>query len=114
MFRYLPLILKSSLRNRRRSVLTILSIGVSLCLLGVLMAVYYAFYFSDPTPEQALRIVIRNKVSLTSPLPLFYENQIKQIPGVVHIATQNWYGGTYKDSRDRKNFFENKVYVGIS
>ncbi len=105
MIRYIPLILKSSLRNRRRSVLTILSIGVSLCLLGVLMAVYYAFYFSSPTPDQALRVVIRNKVSLTSPLPLFYANQIKQIPGVVYLVGNNWYGGTYKDSRDPKNFF---------
>jgi putative ABC transport system permease protein len=105
MIRYIPLIFKSSMRNRRRSVLTILSIGVSLCLLGVLMAVYYAFYFSNPTPDQALRIVVRNKVSLTNPLPLYYRNQIQQIPGVVHIANLGWYGGTYKDSRDSKNFF---------
>ena len=105
MIRYIPLIFKSSLRNRRRSVLTILSIGVSLCLLGVLMAVYYAFFLRDATPDQALRIVVRNRVSLTNPMPLYYENQIKQIPGVVHIADFNWYGGTYKDSRDPKNFF---------
>ena len=105
MLRYIPLIFKSSMRNRRRSVLTILSIGVSLCLLGVIMAVYYAFYFSDPTPEQALRLVTRNKVSLVNPMPLSYRNQIQQIPGVVHIASVNWYGGTYKDSRVAKNFF---------
>ena len=105
MLRYIPLVFKSSMRNRRRSVLTILSIGVSLSLLGVLMAVYYAFYFSDPTPDQALRIVVRNKVSLVNYLPLSYANQIKQIPGVVQLAGSNWYGGTYKDSRDSKNFF---------
>src|SRR5258706_16472429 len=103
MIRYIPLIFKSSLRSRRRSVLSILSIGVSLCLLGVLMAVYYAFYFSDPTPEQALRIVVRNKVSITNPLPISYANQIKQIPGVVHLVDFNWYGGTYKHSRGSKN-----------
>jgi len=105
MIRYLPLIIKSSLRNGRRSLLTIGSIGVSLCLLGVLMAVYYAFYFSDPTPDQALRIVVRNKVSLTNPLPISYANQIRQIPGVTQMVTLNWYGGTYKDSRESKNFF---------
>ncbi len=71
MFRYLPLIVKNCWRNRRRTSLTIASIGVSMCLLGVLMAVYHAFYMSDPTPDQALRLVTRNRVSLTFPIPLF-------------------------------------------
>src|ERR1700733_5907378 len=57
MLRYLPLMLKNCWRNRRRTVLTIASIGVSMCLLGVMMAVYHAFYMSDPTPDQALRLV---------------------------------------------------------
>ena len=71
MFRYLPLIVKNCWRNRRRTTLTIVSIGVSMCLLGVLMAVYHAFYLSDPTPDQALRLVTRNRVSLTVPIPLY-------------------------------------------
>ena len=40
MFRNASLVLKNSLRNRRRSILTISSMAVSLCLLGVLMAMY--------------------------------------------------------------------------
>ena len=48
--KHLPMILKNVWRNRRRTILTVLSIGVSLCLLGVLLAIYHAFYFSDPTP----------------------------------------------------------------
>jgi cell division protein FtsX len=39
MFRYFSLAFKNSLRNRRRSALTISSIAVSLCLLGLLIAV---------------------------------------------------------------------------
>jgi cell division protein FtsX len=35
MFRFLPLVLKNSWRNRQRTFLTIASITVSLCLLGV-------------------------------------------------------------------------------
>jgi hypothetical protein len=38
MFRYLSLMFKNSLRNRRRSALTMISIGMSLYLLGVLGA----------------------------------------------------------------------------
>jgi putative ABC transport system permease protein len=105
MFRYLPLILKNCWRNRRRTTLTILSIGVSMCLLGVLIAVYHALYFSEPTPEQALRLVTRNRISLTVPIPLFYRERIKQIPGVKQVMTSQWYGGVYKDARDPKNFF---------
>ena len=53
MFRYLSLIVKNSLRNRRRSILTIGSIAVSLCILGVLIAMYHAMFFGEATPAQA-------------------------------------------------------------
>ena len=105
MFRYLPLIVKNCWRNRRRTTLTIVSIGVSMCLLGVLIAVYHALYLSDATPDQALRLVTRNRVSLTLPLPLFYQNRIRQVPGVKETMTSQWFNGTYKDARDPKNFF---------
>ena len=51
--RYLPLILKNSVRNRRRSVLTIASLAVSLCLLGVVGALYTVLYIRDAAPAQA-------------------------------------------------------------
>ena len=69
MFRYLSLIVKNSLRNRRRSILTIGSIAVSLCILGVLIAIYHAMFFGTPTQAQALRLVCQNRVSLTQPIP---------------------------------------------
>ncbi len=105
MLRYLPLILKNCWRNRRRTVLTILSVGVSMCLLGVMIAMYHALYLSDPTPEQALRLVTRNRISLTVPLPESYRLRIEHIPGVREIMTEGWFNGTYKDARDPKNFF---------
>jgi putative ABC transport system permease protein len=105
MFRFLPLIVKNCWRNRRRTTLTIVSIGVSMCLLGVLIAVYHALYLSDATPDQALRLVTRNRVSLTLPIPLFYGDRIRQIPGVKEVMTSQWFNGVYKDARDPKNFF---------
>src|SRR6185503_3736056 len=97
MLRYLPLILKNSWRNRRRTVLTIASIGVSMCLLGVMIAMYHALYLSDPTPEQARRLVTRNRISLTQAIPQSYESGIKQIPGVREVMVSQWFGGTYKE-----------------
>jgi putative ABC transport system permease protein len=103
--RFLSLIVKNSLRNRRRSILTIGSIGVSLCLLGVLLAVYQALFHSDPTPAQALRLVTRHKVGLAQPLPNSYLPRIERVPGVKGAMIWQWFGGKYKDERDTKNFF---------
>ncbi len=105
MFRYLPFVIKNSWRNRRRTALTILSISVSLALLGVMMAVYYAFYLSDAPPSQALRLVVRNRISLTVPMPRYYREKIRPIPGVREVGISQWFGGVYKDARDPKNFF---------
>jgi len=102
MFKHLPLVFKNSWRNKRRTVLTILSVGVSLCLLGVLMAIYHAFYMSKPDDYSAKRLVTRNKVSLAVPMPGFYEDKIKAVSGVSEVSRSQWFGGVYKDP---KNFF---------
>jgi putative ABC transport system permease protein len=105
MFRYVPLVVKNSLRNRRRSVLTILSIAASICLLGVLLAMYPMFYFREASPEGALRLITMNRISLANPLPISYRERIRQVPGVAEVSVFQWFGGTYKDARDMRNFF---------
>lgn len=103
---FLPLILKNSVRNRRRSLLTIGSLAVSLCLLGVLMAMYRALFFeNENSPAQATRLVTHHKVSLAQPLPFAHEQKIQQTPGVKAIMVRQWFGGAYKDARDTRNFF---------
>lgn len=102
--KHFPMILKNVWRNGRRTILTVLSIGVSLCLLGVLMAIYHAFYFADPTPEQALRLVTRNSISLVRPMPQAYREKIKQIPGVRDLVIEDWYGGQYIDDKAEHQF----------
>jgi putative ABC transport system permease protein len=105
MVRFLSLIFKNSWRNRRRTTLTVLSIGISLCLLGVLLAVYAAFFHSKPSAHQALRLVTRNRVSLAFPMPIYYRDKIRGVPGVREVGMSQWFGGAYKDSRDPNNFF---------
>jgi putative ABC transport system permease protein len=100
MFRYLPLILKNGLRNRRRTILTITSVAFSLCLLGVLMAIYHAFYFGEATPEQALRLVTRNRISLATVMPISYRQKILQVQGVREAMVNQWFGGVYKDPKN--------------
>ena len=105
MFRYLPLMLKNSLRNPRRSLLTIFSIAASLCLLGVLFALYRGLFLAPPAPGQELRLVTHHKVSITQPIPAYFGDKIRQVPGVREAMIWQWFGGTYKDARDQKNFF---------
>ena len=103
--RYLSLILKNSLRNRRRSILTIGSVAISLCILGVLIAMYQALFLSEATPSQALRLITRHRVSLTQSFPIYYREKIQRVPGVKDLTVWQWFGGVYKDNRDPKNMF---------
>jgi putative ABC transport system permease protein len=103
--RYLPLILKNCWRNRRRTILTIASIGVSMCLLGVMVSMYHAFYMGAPAPDQALRLVVRNRISISQSIPLSYRDRIQRVPGVREVMLANWFGGVYKDARNPKNQF---------
>lgn len=106
MLQHLPFILRNTLRNRRRSVLTVMSMAVSLCLLGLLLSLYLAFFHApDASPAAALRLVVRHRVSLTQILPVSYKQRIASIPHVVGVSNWQWFGGTYKDARDPRNFF---------
>src|SRR5215813_2157918 len=106
MFRYVSLIIKSSLRNRRRSVLTIASVAASLCLLGVLAAIYHVLFFGGAsTPAQALRLITHHKASLAQSLPVAYIQKIRQTPGVKAATAWQWFGGAYRGARDPRNFF---------
>jgi putative ABC transport system permease protein len=106
MLQYSALIVKNGLRNRRRSILTAGSFAVSMCLLGVLMAMYRALFLNTEThPGQALRLVTHHKVSITQPLPISYLARIRQIPGVRDAMVWQWFGGTFKDARDPRNSF---------
>jgi putative ABC transport system permease protein len=106
MFRYVSLILANSLRNRRRAALTTASMAVSLCLLSMLAVAYRAlFVTSEASPAEALRLITHHKVSITQPMPVSYKSKIGQIPGVSKVMVWQWFGGTYRDARDRRNFF---------
>lgn len=104
--RYVSLIFKNSLRNKRRSFLTISSLAMSLCLLGVLIAMYFALFFSEAPASQARRMVTRHKVSLVFGMPIYYRDKIATVPGVQAVVTSQWFQGIYKNEReDRRLFF---------
>lgn len=95
---------KNAFRNKRRSLLTLLSISFSLLLLTVMMTIWRAFYMSDGTAESAQRLIVRHKVSLAQFLPISYRERIRSIPGVKNVVNETWFGGQYIDDKP-EHFF---------
>src|SRR5580698_8567052 len=95
---------KNAFRNKRRSILTVLSIAFSLLLLTLMMTIWRAFYLDQGSAESAERLVVRHRVSLTFSLPGFYRDKIRAVPGVVAVVPMSWFGGIYKDQKP-ENFF---------
>ena len=95
---------KNAFRNRRRSILTVLSIAFSLLLLTFMMTLWHAFALDESSAESAQRLVVRHRVSLTFFLPAYYREKIRTIPGVVAVVPSTWFQGVYKDQKP-ENFF---------
>jgi putative ABC transport system permease protein len=95
---------KNAFRNKRRSILTVLSIAFSLLLLTLMMTIWRAFYLDQGSTESAQRLVVRHRVSLTFSLPGYYREKIRAVPGVVAVVPVSWFGGIYKDQKP-ENFF---------
>ena len=106
MTRFWSLILANLFRNRRRSALTLMSIAVSLCLLTVLGEMYRGLFVETAAPPaQALRMVTHHRISITQPMPVSFLTKIRSTSGVRDSMIWQWFGGTYKDARDSRNFF---------
>jgi len=99
--RYLPLILRNFRRKKTRTILTVGSIAVALFLYGLLVTIDSALS-AGVDVAGADRLVVRNRISLILPLPLSYQERLRQIPHVAEVTHASWFGGNYQDPR---NFF---------
>src|SRR5215467_12309659 len=93
----LPLIVRNAFRNRRRTILTILSIGMSLFLISTLRTLLTSLESPPMTPDSAKRVVVRHQTSLGNTLPIAYRARIASVPGVQDVVANQWFGGVYKD-----------------
>lgn len=89
------LVIKNLLRNRRRTLLTVVSMAVSIALLTVFSAVYR--YFQSPLmpPGFHLILMVTPRTSLMVPLPLYYGDRIRRVPGVVVVSPINMVDTVY-------------------
>jgi putative ABC transport system permease protein len=89
------LVIKNLLRNRRRTILTFLSIATSITLLAAFCATYR--YFDHPLMPSDWRLVltVSARTSWMIRLPLSYGERIARLPGVAAIAPVNMVDGLY-------------------
>ena len=90
-------ILKNALRNRRRALLTIVSVAVSCGLLVTLLTLMRELTIPPESEAASLRIIVRNKVSLAQPLPAKQLPIIDKIPGVVTVSPFSFFGGNFRE-----------------
>jgi len=110
----LKILFRNAFHNKLRSGLTILGITVAVLAFGLLRTVIGAWY-AGVEAASASRLVTRNAISIIFPLPIAYNEKIRQIEGVKLVSYGNWFGGVYIDE---KNFFPNfcvepRTYMAI-
>jgi len=93
--------LRNAFRARLRSLLTVLGLVIALIAFGFLQTVVHAWY-AGADSASATRLITRNAISLTFPMPIYYRAKIRAIDGVRGVALTNWFGGIW---RDEKSFF---------
>ena len=99
--KFVQLVLKNLLRNRRRTILTVLSIGVSLFVFSALVGLPTAANRILADTASSVRIATHNRVGLAYELPVAYQRQIGAIPHVLAVSPESWFGGIYHEVYDQ-------------
>jgi putative ABC transport system permease protein len=94
-------VLANVLRNKRRSALTILSIGFSLFLLIALWTVLNGLLNPPENEVSARRLAVRRSTSLADQMPLAYADKIKRLPHVAMLMPLQWFGGYYREESNQ-------------
>ncbi|MBI3371337.1 MAG: ABC transporter permease [Betaproteobacteria bacterium] len=97
----LTLVCRNAFRHRLRTLLTVSGLAIAVLAYGLLQTVVDAWY-AGAAAASSTRLVTRSSISLTFFLPVSYENRIRSVEGVKHVARSNWFGGIYQEP---KNFF---------
>lgn len=98
------LVIKNVFRNKRRTLLTVTSVSVSLFLISALAIVYTALGAPLQNAETIPIMMVRRASGIIFPLPASYGQRIRTVPGVTACASLSWFGGYWKDPA---NFFAN-------
>ncbi|MGD2152038.1 MAG: FtsX-like permease family protein [Gemmatimonadales bacterium] len=97
--KYARLVWVNLIRNKRRTILTTLSVAAALFLFASLRSVVTALQDAGELGSET-RMITRNAISLAFLLPESYYNRLVEVPGVKSVSWAAWFGGVYRDPRD--------------
>src|SRR3954464_2242767 len=83
-------IAKNALRNKRRALLSVLSVAVSLFLFVMLQVGMREMTLPVEAVGSATRVIVRHKISLGQMLPESQRVIIERIPGVEAVSPFTW------------------------
>ncbi len=92
-------ILRNALRNKRRAALSVLSVAVSLFLFVTLLVALREITVPIEDVGSSLRVAVRNKVSIATPLPARQRAVLERIPGVAAVTPFSYFGGLYRNEK---------------
>ena len=93
--KFFRLLARNLFRNKLRTLLTTSSIGASIFLVATLMTVLDELSSPPETPDSALRLIVRHKISLFNTLPTSYREKIAAVDGVEAVIGSMWFGGLF-------------------
>lgn len=99
--KYVTLILKNMMRSKRRTLLTIISIAVSLFMFSALVSFPTLARELLADRASSLRIAVHNKAGVTYSMPEAYKQRIVSTPHVVAVVPESWFGGIYHEVNDQ-------------
>jgi len=97
-------VFRNAFRNKRRLLLSVTSVAVSLFLLVTLQVALRELTNPINDEGSSLRIIVRNKVSLAMPLPARQLATLERIPGIAAVSPFSFYGGLYKGDEKFTSF----------
>ncbi len=99
--KYVMLVLKNLLRSKRRTILTVLSIAVSLFIFSALVSLPSVANEILADSASSVRIACHNKAGLAFSMPEAYKQRIAATPHVETVTPETWFGGIYHDVNDQ-------------
>jgi putative ABC transport system permease protein len=99
--KFTSLVFKNLFRSRRRTVLTVLSIAVSLFVFGALVSLPSVANQVLADTASSVRIACHTKMGIAYPLPEAYKLKIATTPHVVAVTPSNYYAAIYHDPTDQ-------------
>jgi putative ABC transport system permease protein len=99
--KYAMLVLKNLTRSKRRTILTVLSIAVSLFIFSALIRMPAVVNQFLADSASSTRVAVHNKAGVTYGIPEAYKQRVVATPHVVAATAASWFGGIYHEVSDQ-------------